>query len=354
MKKISTPITHIKVGRRSNPSEKRPNNWEDMDTNNLNLPERDKIVFCFGGNTTTNEPAANGNAKIIASLINPDCMADTSIFSFYYDKEPFTSQITLLPEFKKDTETLYSKIFQPLLYDKDGTIISQQKIEALFNRIILTAHCGGSSFANTIIESMYKTLQERYSPNTALNLINKVQYYAYAPSHLPNTKLQPKSLYITPFFDIHGSWQNAVITIENNQKLYTAHPDGIFRRLLDARKSLYPETLVRKEFDDTRAILFKSGNSTFLMPGRINPNTTTGDHTIECVGKDELLHSKTDFATTAQLTREISILYMNQFLTVSNMDTKATFDIAAKMIDQNPPTAQSNPPLPSSTSPEMN
>ena len=76
----TSKIKQVTVGRRAREDENLPNNWEILDINKLVVP-KNKTIFMFGGNTTNRPEAANGNAKIIESLLPPEERKQINILS---------------------------------------------------------------------------------------------------------------------------------------------------------------------------------------------------------------------------------------------------------------------------------
>ena len=113
MTKTTQPILRMKVGRRAGLDENLPNNWEDINIQDLTVP-KDKTIFVFGGNTTNRPEANNGNAKIVASLLNTKNSAKTKIYSFMYESEPIKSGGFLSKEFANDALALFENTFKPI------------------------------------------------------------------------------------------------------------------------------------------------------------------------------------------------------------------------------------------------
>jgi len=332
-------ITLIEVARRALEEEKLPYNLEDIDINNFTVPQG-KVVFNFGGNTTNRKDALNGNAKIIQSLISNNNLAKTKIFSFMYKSEPINSYDVLSKEYEREAIILYDKVFRPLLYDKKGNMKEQQGIEAVFNRIVFAAHCGGSNFVNLIVDNFYESLREKYSESTAINLINKIQYFAYAPHQLPNSNFEMKSLIITPFNDPSHSWTKSLSLAEDRQTVDTDYPKGAIKRLLRGKQQNLFEDAMRNEFGEARVLLFKTGNSTYMIPSEMNPRKYIGDHSIECISKPQFLNSGTDYETTAKLCNSLSKLYINEFLDNELVDSKGTFRDAVTRVEAVSPSPE--------------
>ena len=72
----------------------------------------------------------------------------------------------------------------------------------------------------------------------------------------------------------------------------------------------------------------------------MNPNKHVGDHSIECLGKQHILHSNTQYEQTAQLTQSIAKLYMKSFTAKSAPNVKGLYGKTIKMIEENPPASQ--------------
>lgn len=333
MSKTKT-INKIHIGRRSKIKENLPNNWQQLDINNFSIP-KGKNIFMFGGNTTTNTLTANGNAKAIESLIEDEQLEKTNIFTFYYDDEPFNNKGILLKEYEENANHIYEKIFKPILFDKKGYIKDLKGIEQEFDNMVFTAHCGGSAFANIIIENLYNTLAENFRPNIAKFLINKIQYFAYAPNRLPNHNLN--SLIIAPFADNSSYTWSDTLNLADSQKIDTDYPKGSIKRLLKAKQQCRFQEVSSDEFQETRAFMFKTGNTTFIIPSQMNPNIRIGDHSIESIYKNHILNNDTDYSTTAKLINTASKLYMREFLNNSIIDIKYLFSKISTLLEKNKP-----------------
>lgn len=330
-------IANIRMGRRAHEQENLPHNWENIDINNFQVPKAKsgKIIFEFCGNNATRNEAGNGEAKITQALLPPDKVDSTDIYSFVYNGEPIKSGGRyLLAEYEDDAKLLYEKVFKPMLFDSKGYIKSNQGVEAVFDSFILSAHCGGANFANIIIEGFNKTLHEHFPKAMAELLTNKIQYIAYAPNELPNHNVN--ALLITPSVDPSCSWSKA-IEFAGDHKVDIDYPKGIVKKLLSARQSEYADQLFARFFDKTRAIMFRVGNSTYYMPGPMNPNKRVGDHSRECLVRDHILNSGTDYAETARMTNAVARRQMAGFLGRGMFDAKGFFSEVSVRLDKNKP-----------------
>jgi len=332
-------INSIHIGRRAKAKENLPNNWESLDINNLTLP-KGKTVFMFGGNTTTNTYTANGNAKAIESLLDKDQLEKTNILSFYYDDEPFNNKGILSKDYVENAEHVFEKIFKPMIFDRKGNMKEMKGIEQVFDNMVLSAHCGGSAFVSIIINKFYDTLLENYPPNTAKFLINKIQYFAYAPNRLPDHNVN--AFIITPFADTSCSWSSA-ITLAENDKVEIDYPKGTIKKLIKARTQGNFMNESYNEFQKSRALMFRSGNSTYAIPSQMNPDTCIGDHSIECIYKPHLINSGTDYAITATAMHYAARQYLRAFLTSGAIDAKGIFSKTTEMLEKNKPLPQKNP-----------
>ena len=326
-------ITHIQVGRRTLEKENIANNWEPLDINNLKIPQN-KCVFMFGGNTTTRPEAGNGNIKIIQSLISADQVQKTNLYSFVYETEPYRSESVFAREYQDDALLLYEKTFKPILFDNKGNMKEMKGIEQAFSKIVFASHCGGSNFVNIIVDELYNTLTQKYPPNTASLLISKIQYFAYAPHEVPSHNLN--ALIITPYSDPSFSWSKA-LNVAETQKFDIDYPKGVIKKLLKAKQQIRFKQEFDSEFQQTRGITFKAGHSIYLIPHRMNPRISIGDHSIECIAKPQFLNSGTDLQETARIANYASKLFFCESLSNSTIDTKKLFNKISERIEQSTP-----------------
>lgn len=329
-------ITHMAVGRRAMASEKLEHNWEILDINNLEFPHG-KIVCMFGGNNTNRSEESNGNAKIMESLLSSENRKKTNIYSFIYETEPFKSENYVVKDYEEETHLFFEKSFLPMILDAKGNIREMQGIEKVFKKLIFCSHCGGSHFANLIIDDFYNVLIHKYPESTAEMLINKIQYFSYAPLMLPTHNVN--SLIITPFADVNFSWDKA-LTLAEEQKVDIDYPRHTLKKLIKAKNSFSISDALDSTFQESRAIVFRVGKSTFMIPGRMNPRINIGDHSIECIAKNHILNSETDLADTAQVANYAAKTIMNVFASDAPCDTKLIFTKITQKLGENPPSSQ--------------
>jgi len=153
-------------------------------------------------------------------------------------------------------------------------------------------------------------------------LVNKIEYFAYAPSELPNHNVN--ALIVLPYEDTSYSFIKS-LELAEEQKIDTDYPKGSIKRLLKAKNNGTLRNAFVTEFQNTRAIMFKIGNSTFMIPNQMNPHKNIGDHSIECFTKPQFLNSDNDCALTAKLVNFSARTYINEFLSGNIIDSKKLF-----------------------------
>ena len=223
-------ISHFGVGRRTSVSEGKEFNWEQMDINSLEIPHG-KTICMFGGNTTNRPEEANGNAKIVESLLTADNRKKTNIYAFMYATEPFKAENYVVKDYEAEIQMIFEKTFKPMIFDSKGNMKEMQGIEKAFKKLVFASHCGGSHFANNIIEGFYNLLIQKYPESTAEMLINKIQYFSYAPLEIPSHNVN--ALIIAPYADVNFSW-NKALELAEYQKVDLDYPRHSVKKLLKA------------------------------------------------------------------------------------------------------------------------
>ena len=337
---MNKTINNISAGIRTTPEQYQPHNWFPLDINNLYLTEHGTYIFDFGGNTTTNPQAANGNAKTPEYLIPQENRDNTIIISFLYKSEPIESSSgRLSKEFEDDALLLFQKTFKPLLFDSKGNMKSKQGIEKVFSKIIFSSHCGGANFVNIIINEFYNTLIEKYSPATAEILINKIQYFSYAPYEMPYHNVN--GLIIAPYNDPNHSWAKALNLIDDLGGVDNEYPKGIFNKISKAKNQFKLKEFFEKTFKtDTRAISLKSNGITFIIPSSMNPDLRTGDHSRGILSNQSLLFSNTETSKTAKLISTIAKSFFNNVSKNKNFDRENYFKRIISYLKGNPPISK--------------
>jgi len=314
--------THIHMGCRTVNQESN-HNWQAIDMKNFKFPQG-KIFLMFGGNTTNRPEAANGNAKVVERLLTEENREKSNIYSFMYDTEPLSSSTKhLRQEYELEVHLMYEKMIKPLLLDRVGNIKEKQGIEKVLKNLVFVSHCGGADFVNIIIDDIYQTLTEKYHPSIAEQLIDKLQYFAYAPNALPNHKVT--TCVITPFLDVSYSWAKSLSNV-SDKRINSDYPRGIVRKIFKAQEQGNTTTVFEQTFKKDRIISFKSEQSIYLIPSRINSNISVGDHSIDCLVKTNVLSAETDFAKTANLLNYSSKLVLNQFASDNPLDFRVVYE----------------------------
>ncbi len=330
--------THIHMGCRTN-QEGLQYNWQLEDMKNFKVPQG-KVFFIFGGNTTNCPEAANGNAKVVERLLTEDNRKKSNIYSFIYDAEPI-SYVTkgLTDKYEDEIHQIFEQVFRPLITDKLGNLKEKQGIEKVFKNLVFVSHCGGSNFVNVLIDDFYDTLTTKYHASVAEHLISKLQYFTYAPNVLPNKKVN--GIVIAPFYDVDCSWVKVLNSVDD-KRIDLDYPKSFMKTLLKANKKSDVAGLIQEKFENQRLIVFRTEQSIYLIPNRINSNVLVGDHSIDCLVKKNVLESDSQFAATAKLLNYSSQLVLNQFVADYSINFKDICDKIIKKTDMNKPARQEN------------
>ena len=150
----------------------------------------------------------------------------------------------------------------------------------------------------------------------------------YAPCELPRHEVN--CFVIAPFADMEFTWK-LMLDAAEDKKLATDYPKGITQKLLRARDRGTISEVFDETFKESRAIVSKIGQTTFFVPDVMNPNLSIGDHSIDCISKDNILYSETDFSKTAQLANYAASTALNSFESDSYIDSK---DIYNNIVEQ--------------------
>ncbi len=180
------------VGKRLDKTEKNPFGWEELNTAHIDILSSQKpVVLCFGGNGVISPRQANYNSKLIEGFIGKE---SCNIYSFYYGNLN-NNKGDLFPE---EIDQIYNDIFSPLIYDKNGNIYSQQKIENNFNKVVFVTHCMGDFYVNVLGAKIHEELvKSGYQPDSANHIMQKLINISYAPFNLNTKNSIPKMQFIT-------------------------------------------------------------------------------------------------------------------------------------------------------------
>lgn len=322
--------THIHMGCRTL-DEGIEKHWQQQDLKNFKVPQG-KTIFVFGGNSTNREDAANGNAKVVGKLLTEENRSKVNIYSFLYDLEPISPlNFCILEEYEREVHEIYKKIIDPLFRDRIGNLKERQGIEKVLNNMVFVSHCGGSEFVNIIIDDICETLKEKYHSSEVELLIGKLQYFAYAPNSLPNKKVN--GAIITPYRDVNNSWTKAISEVRE-KRIDVDYPRGVLKRILKT-DPLDVTDIFDAVFAEDRMIVFKSEQNMYFIPNRINSNIYVGDHSIDCLVKENVLEANTDIAKTAKVLNYASRLVLNQFVDDKFCNNKELFEKIVNKLDQN-------------------
>lgn len=333
-------ITKLIAGRRALIEEKLPNNWETLDVNNIELPQ-DTTLCIFCGNAAIRPEQVNGNSKIVESHIPSNIRNRINVYSFGYTSEPIKSDGYILSkEYEEEAYNLYKKTFEPLLFDKKGNMKSMQGIEASFSKLIFAAHCGGCNFSNVIIDNLYKTLLTKYKEPTTDMLINKIQYFAYAPNEMPIHNVN--AFIIAPYIDPGFSWAKSLAFAEAG-KVDVDYPRGILKKLFKAKTGGDVQSVFDSAFAESRAIMFKMGHTVCMIPSQMNKNQRIGDHSIALVAKYPGDEPVDDFDETKKIARGATSLFIKGFASHKPVDSKSMFSLISGELANNPPNSQLQP-----------
>ena len=298
-------------------------NWVMRDLKTFK-PSQGKSIFVFGGNATNRYDAANGNAKVLENLLNDKNKGKVDIYSFVYDTEPISAATRALrQEYINECNELFNRIFKPLLLDKLGNVKTKQGLEKVFKNNIIVSHCGGSEFANIIIENIYDTIAKGYHPSVAKQLIQKLQYFSYAPSILPMHNV--KGYIITPFYDYEHSWTSVLNEVQD-KRIDISFPKGSVENILKEKEKCDVANKFKRIYNEKRLIAFRSEDSTYIIPSQINADRVVGDHSIDCLTKLNVLEANNDISKTAKIVNYVSKLILNQFVDNCPIDDKTIFN----------------------------
>lgn len=320
---MKTKLDDLKImfGRRELKEKNIENNWTNLQPQLLDTSKH--MVLVFGGNTTDCAEVANGYAKNVEKLLHTKVRKSTDIYSFFYKSEFIQkTNRAMAQEYEDDMHKLFNVTIKPLLFDRVGKIKEKQGIEKVLHNITFVGHCGGCNFISLIIEDIYKTISEYYPPAVAEMLVGKIQYVAYAPNEYPLHEVN--SLTINPFVDSNYSWVKLLHRMKD-ERVDVDFPKGTVRELFKEKNKSKPGEVFTNIFKKHKATAFKFGQSIYLIPSRMNPDISIGDHSIECITKPHILNSGTDYALSAQIANYATSLCLNNFVSSDKVSCKQTF-----------------------------
>ncbi len=172
--------SRLEIGKRVTKTSTNKFGWENIDF----IPKDETCVIYLGGNGTTTDREANGNAKIITEEITSYIDEDIPVYSVQYDFNSLT--------FGKEARKLavLEKSFKALLSNKKETILA------------LKAQMSFDDFAPKYIDNLYqKVIKDRISTlngairlplHKALKNIRKVNFVAHCHGAFVAYKLEQK------------------------------------------------------------------------------------------------------------------------------------------------------------------
>lgn len=314
--------TKIHMGRRTY-GEGYQYNWQWQDLQSFKIPHN-KTFLIFGGNSTNCAEAANGNAKVIENLLTEDNRKKVSLYSFLYDSEPFNIRTKkLYDEYVEECHKIYETIIKPVLLDRIGRIKEKQGIEKSLKNLVFVSHCGGSNFVDIIIEEMYQTLLEKFHPSEVDHLISRVQYYSYAPNTLSNKSVN--ACVVTPFYDIGYSWEKVVYEVME-KRIDSEYPGSVIKKIKKFKGIEEIPDFFERVYKKHRIITLRTEQNIYLIPNRINSNIEVGDHSIDCLIKNNVLNADTEYSKTAKIVNKISSMILNHFASENSFDCRVLFN----------------------------
>ena len=165
------------IGRRAKVYENIPHNYQIIDLNSYK-PNR-PIVLILGGNGSTDDRAANGNAKLIESMLGV-FGDDVDLLSVNYNQpvslvEPF---ITL------NCKELVEKLFIQYISDNGKRLDIETACKNMRN-VTIFAHCVGvSGPMKRIVSLLYnKLIDLNYNTTEREQILSQIVMVAYASQH---------------------------------------------------------------------------------------------------------------------------------------------------------------------------
>jgi hypothetical protein len=180
------------IGRRARLIENIINNYEiiDLDTYSADKP----IVLVFGGNGTTDDRSANGNAKIVSSMLGV-FNDDVDILSVNYNQALGEQYII------NNCKELINKLLLPLV-SKDGTRIDIVNACKNMRKITVFAHCRGvDGIMRRLIPVLKQELSNlQYNDTEIKCLISQIVMVAYG-ANFKDIITDVKGVYCLSFCD---------------------------------------------------------------------------------------------------------------------------------------------------------
>ena len=164
-------------------------------------------------------------------------------------------------------------------------------------------------------------------------LINKIQYFAYAPNEMPNHNVN--ALLIAPYIDPSFSWAKSLAFAES-QKVDVDYPKGIIKKIMKAKNNGSLQAIFNSTFEDSRAIMFKIGHCVCMIPSQMNPHKNIGDHSIALVVKSKN-NDESNYSQTAEIASNATSLFFDRASKSKPIDSKSLFALISQELTNNPP-----------------
>ena len=309
------------------------NHWETLD-DKFRIT-RPTVIF-FGGNTTNDDRAANGNIKLVERLLRAGTTSDIDLLSIKYESEILDERGYFVHGVKESIEEYYKKYIKPILYDpKDRRKLkSEKRIMRALQKITFVGHCVGCSVINkiiTLLETDLVNLKNKGHKITNVdNIISKIQVVAYAPHSeiVGNVNV----LYITPYNDKDDTWQHPLYRMEGKKDI--EFPRGFMK---DYQKcGTVPGLAVQSAIEKYGYAVVKRGQSVVVIPGpmsRYSDHAFTGMVDIKTLGEDSK-NAKTAHALQAALAKALDIFTENSVKAVNDqhrgIEMRNIYDIFAE------------------------
>lgn len=273
----------ISVGQRNS---SRENKWstinlEDKKLNLANLLKK-KTIIVLGGNTTTDERTANGNAKIVESLLEGVDKDDYNLLSVDYMGTLIDEgKLILRDEKKPDLDYLFKKLLFPVLVAKSAggeyELKKDKQLTNAFSNLIFVTHCAGNLALSHILQDLNTVLVNGgKTAEQVNNIMSSIQVLSYAPYVYLDCPVSATS--ITPFHDNLGTWR-AVLEKMLEKKGASVYPQKLADEFNKNVKNYKPNgPLVAKKLSNVPYILTKSGTQIQIIPSSMKDGDQ--DHTF--------------------------------------------------------------------------
>ncbi len=180
------------IGRRARVEENIPNNYQIIDLNSYHTTK--SLVLVLGGNGTTDDRSANGNAKIVSSMLGV-FNDDVEILSVNYNQGLGEPNIT------ENCKVLVDKLFLPYVSINGERLDIDTACKNMRN-ITVFAHCRGvDGPMRRIVPILQNRLMElNYNTAEREQIISQIVMVAYG-ANLNDTIKEIKGVYCLSFSD---------------------------------------------------------------------------------------------------------------------------------------------------------